>query len=56
VGAVTLADVIAHCGRLLPPYMLPDRIHFLDAIPKGNRGKIDYLALQRIAEGMNRGD
>ena len=56
VGAVTLADVIAHCGRHLPPYMLPDRIHFLDAIPKGNRGKIDYLALERIAEGMNRGD
>jgi amino acid adenylation domain-containing protein len=56
VGAVTLADVIAHCGRHLPPYMLPDRIHFLDALPKGNRGKIDYLALQRIAEGMNRGD
>jgi len=56
VGAVTLAEVIAHCGRRLPPYMLPDRIHVLDAIPKGSRGKIDYLALERIAEGMNRGD
>ncbi|MGA3161348.1 MAG: amino acid adenylation domain-containing protein [Terracidiphilus sp.] len=56
VGAVTLADVIAHCGRRLPPYMLPDRIQFLDAIPKGSRGKIDYLALERIAEGIQRGD
>ena len=43
-GAVTLADLKAYCGRRLPPYMLPDRIVFLDAIAKGNRGKIDYLA------------
>jgi amino acid adenylation domain-containing protein len=56
VAAVTLAEVKVHCGRRLPPYMLPDRIHFLDAIPKGSRGKIDYLALERIAEGLNRGD
>jgi amino acid adenylation domain-containing protein len=55
-GVVTLAEVKAHCGCRLPPYMLPDRIHFLDAIPKGSRGKIDYLALQRIAEGLMRGD
>jgi amino acid adenylation domain-containing protein len=55
-GAVTLADLKAFCGRRLPPYMLPDRFHFLDAIPKGSRGKIDYLALERIAEGLNCGD
>ncbi len=54
--AVTLADLKAHCGRRLPPYMLPDRILFLDAIAKGDRGKIDYLALSRIAEGLKRGD
>ena len=34
----------------LPLYMLPDRIIFVDAIPKGNRGKIDYAALKRMAE------
>ena len=55
-GAVTLADLKAFCGRRLPPYMLPDRIVFLNEIAKGNRGKIDYLALERIAEGLNRGD
>ena len=55
-GAVTLADLKAFCGRRLPPYMLPDRFHFLDAITKGNRGKIDYLALGKIAEGLNCGD
>jgi L-proline---[L-prolyl-carrier protein] ligase len=55
-GAVTLADLKAFCGRRLPPYMLPDRIVFLDAIAKGNRGKINYLALGKIAEGLMRGD
>jgi amino acid adenylation domain-containing protein len=54
--AVPLAGLIAHCRRCLPPYMLPDRILFLDAINKGNRGKIDYLALSKIAEGLKRGD
>jgi hypothetical protein len=36
--------------------MLPDRIISLDAIAKGSRGKIDYLALGKMAEGMKRGD
>jgi amino acid adenylation domain-containing protein len=55
-GAMTLADLKAHCGRRLPSYMLPDRILFLDAIAKGNRGKIDYLALSKTAEGLMRED
>ena len=50
------SDLKAFCGRRLPPYMLPDRIVFLDEIAKGNRGKIDYLALGKIAEGLKRGD
>jgi amino acid adenylation domain-containing protein len=54
-GAVTLVDAKAHCVRTLPPYMLPDHIVFLNAIPKGSRGKIDYMALRRIAEGLNHG-
>ena len=54
-GAVTLVEAKAHCARTLPPYMLPDHIVFLNAIPKGSRGKIDYLALRRIAEGLNHG-
>jgi acyl-coenzyme A synthetase/AMP-(fatty) acid ligase len=55
-GAVTLANLKAFCGRRLAPYMLPDRIVFLDEIAKGNRGKTDYLALGKIAEGLKRGD
>ena len=55
-GVVTMADAKAHCARILPLYMLPDDILFLDAIPKGARGKIDYLTLGRLAEGSIRGD
>ena len=48
--AVTLVEAKAHCARTLPPYMLPDRIVFLNAMPKGSRGKIDYMALAKIAK------
>jgi amino acid adenylation domain-containing protein len=50
VGAVTLVEAKAHCARTLPPYMLPDRVVFLNAIPKGSRGKIDYLTLAKMAK------
>jgi amino acid adenylation domain-containing protein len=54
--ALTLVQAKAHCAQALPPYMVPDQILFVDALPKGNRGKVDYLALGRMAEGLNRGD
>jgi len=43
-------ELKAHCARLLPLYMVPDRVVFADSIPKGIRGKIDYTALERRAE------
>jgi len=52
-GAVSLIEAKAHCARTLPLYMVPDHIVFLDAIPKGNRGKIDYQALGKIAEALD---
>lgn len=52
-GAVSLIAAKAHCARTLPLYMVPDHIVFLDAIPKGNRGKIDYQALGKIAETLD---
>ncbi len=48
--AVTLVEAKAHCARTLPAYMLPDRIVFLNAMPKGSRDKIDYMALAKIAK------
>jgi len=56
VGAVTPVEAKAYCATKLPLYMLPDRVVLLDAIPKGSRGKIDYLALNRTVEVGNHGD
>jgi acyl-coenzyme A synthetase/AMP-(fatty) acid ligase len=55
-SAVSLIEAKAHCARTLPLYMVPDQIVFLSAIPKGSRGKIDYIALSRMAEELNHGD
>jgi acyl-coenzyme A synthetase/AMP-(fatty) acid ligase len=41
-------DLRAHCARLLPPYMIPDRFVTLREMPRGNRGKIDYVALAKL--------
>lgn len=49
-GAGSPVELKAYCAKLLPLYMLPDRVVFIDSIPKGNRGKIDYAALERRAE------
>lgn len=51
--AITLVEAKAHCARTLPLYMVPDHIVFLDAIPTGGRGKIDYLALSRKARALD---
>ncbi|NCD25602.1 MAG: amino acid adenylation domain-containing protein, partial [Deltaproteobacteria bacterium] len=48
VPATDAADtrsVRAHLAGLLPPYMVPDRIMLVDALPMGPSGKIDRKAL-----------
>ena len=52
-GAITLVEAKAHCARTLPLYMVPDDIVFLNAIPTGGTGKIDYLALSGMAKTLN---
>lgn len=46
--AVDEMTLRVHCARILPSYMIPDRFLFLDVMPRGSRGKIDYGALQRL--------
>jgi amino acid adenylation domain-containing protein len=41
-------ELRAHCARLLPSYMIPDRFLNLREMPRGNRGKIDYAVLARL--------
>jgi acyl-coenzyme A synthetase/AMP-(fatty) acid ligase len=48
-GSVSLLEVKAHCAAALPRYMVPDRVLFVAAVPRGTRGKIDYSALEKLA-------
>src|SRR5664280_917918 len=43
----TALTLKAHCGRLLPPYMLPDSIAILSEMPRTQNGKVD---LRRLCE------
>jgi amino acid adenylation domain-containing protein len=47
--SLSLLDVKAHCAAALPTYMVPDRVLFVEAVPRGTRGKMDYSALERLA-------
>jgi acyl-CoA synthetase (AMP-forming)/AMP-acid ligase II len=48
-GNLSLLEVKAHCAAVLPPYMAPDRVLFVESVPRGTRGKIDYSALEKLA-------
>ncbi len=41
----------AQCGRLLPPYMVPDTISILTDLPRTPNGKIDLLKLRDLTAG-----
>ncbi len=36
-----------HCGRLLPPYMVPDSIRIVEQMPRTPNGKVDLKGLAR---------
>lgn len=38
-------DVLEHCRRLLPGYMVPDVLEFREALPKTSTGKVDRVRL-----------
>jgi amino acid adenylation domain-containing protein len=48
-GSLSLVEVKAHCAAALPTYMVPDRVLFVETVPRGTRGKIDYSALEKLA-------
>src|ERR1019366_655659 len=48
-GSLSLLEVKAHCAAALPSYMVPDRVLFVETVPRGTRGKIDYSALEKLA-------
>ena len=47
-SALSLVDVKTFCARFLPSYAMPDRVLFVETMPKGSRGKIDYAVLKNL--------
>ena len=45
---VSEADLLALCERRLGKFKTPDRIHFLDELPKGPSGKIQRIKLAEL--------
>ncbi|MGE0747875.1 MAG: class I adenylate-forming enzyme family protein [Rhodospirillales bacterium] len=45
---LTADDVTVHCRSRLAAYKVPKEVHFIDALPKSDRGKIRRAALKDI--------
>jgi amino acid adenylation domain-containing protein len=41
-------QIIEECRKILPAYMAPTRIHFVNSIPVNSNGKIDRLSLENV--------
>jgi amino acid adenylation domain-containing protein len=42
---LTREEVVDHCRRRLPAYMVPDVVEFRDALPRNSNGKVDRTRL-----------
>jgi amino acid adenylation domain-containing protein len=51
-AALDATALRGHCGRILPPYMVPDEILFFRELPRNDHGKVDRRAL---LENISRG-
>ena len=46
-GSVTRENVLDHCRKWLPGYMVPDVVEFRQALPRTSTGKVDRSGLAR---------
>ena len=44
-GGLTRKDVLDHCRRRLPDYMVPDVVEFCEELPRTTNGKVDRVLL-----------
>ncbi|HET9093605.1 MAG TPA: amino acid adenylation domain-containing protein [Solirubrobacteraceae bacterium] len=44
-GELSRAELLEHCRRRLPAYMVPDEVEFTGPLPKTSTGKVDRLLL-----------
>lgn len=43
-------EITDWCRERLPDYMVPERIIYQNELPRTERGKVDYRALERITQ------
>jgi acyl-CoA synthetase (AMP-forming)/AMP-acid ligase II len=48
-GAADPAQLLAHLRPSLPRYMLPRRVHIIDAVPRSPNGKVRHDALRALS-------
>lgn len=46
-------ELLRLCHENLPAYMIPERIEMVDDLPRTERGKVDYRALEEMAKKSN---
>ena len=46
----------AHVGASLPSYMIPDYLVWLEALPRNERNKVNYLALKQMQPPVEEGE
>ena len=49
---IPLLQVKKHCAERLPRYMIPDRVRYLETMPRTRNGKLDRRELARLAEHL----
>jgi amino acid adenylation domain-containing protein len=49
---LTEKEILRHCSTLLPAYMVPEKITFVERFPKTATGKIDRKLLEETACGL----
>ena len=52
----TSDDIRTHLARILPPYMLPEEVQVLEAMPRTSSGKIDRVTLSAQATNRNQAE
>lgn len=50
-GDIPKAELTKWTGERVPKYMIPEKWHFADELPKTSTGKIDRQAVQTLADG-----
>ena len=45
-------EILAVCHKKLPEYMVPEEIVYRKDLPRTDRGKVDYRALEKEAEKL----